>query len=240
MAAAHRPQQHLDWDEQFTRVSDQDAKGKGKARIVEVDGDLDKAFQQLSTEDKTKEASQPDYMAEFQKYVKRCIGVVALSLLGDFRTWAKSNVEGQDPSALSKWEAEVQQILQAQREEGEQFGEQDLNHDYGATMKEAWETRYGAELDPDFAEKQMRLHFDDDGFPILPEYKFGGSPMFLFLESVTKFASAIRTEQPECCDPWARVACQSEGVLGEQWFLVRSGFDARSCNPEGRTWRRWL
>lgn len=47
----------------------------------------------------------------------------------------------------------------------------DLGHDYGASMQQAWESGVG-----DLQEKDLgtsRVTFDDEGIPILGDYIFG-------------------------------------------------------------------
>ena len=75
---------------------------------------------------------------------------------------------------MARWEAEFNQLMSAQREDGED----DL--DYTETMKEAWEGGMGrfGDLGKDREDESDLggLRFDDDGAPILGEYVFGMSP----------------------------------------------------------------
>lgn len=63
---------------------------------------------------------------------------------------------------MSKWESEFNQLMSAQRDE--------LDHDYGSVMQQAWENGLGnfsaADLD-------AGLQFDSEGIPMLGEYAFG-------------------------------------------------------------------
>jgi peroxin-5 len=64
---------------------------------------------------------------------------------------------------MSKWESEFNQLMSAQRD--------DLDHDFGGAMKEAWESGVG-----DFSEniaEDKYFKFDSEGMPILSEYTFG-------------------------------------------------------------------
>lgn len=62
---------------------------------------------------------------------------------------------------LAKWESEFNQLMTAQREE--------LEHDYGRAMQDAWESGIG-----DFTDKAHdNPNFDELGYPILSEYIFG-------------------------------------------------------------------
>lgn len=58
---------------------------------------------------------------------------------------------------LAKWEAEFNQLMNAQRDDAE--------YDYGAAMQQAWESGQG--------ETSQAMTFDDDGMPILGKYIFG-------------------------------------------------------------------
>lgn len=64
----------------------------------------------------------------------------------------------------AKWEAELNQLMQAQREE--------LELEYGQSMREAWESGMG-QYDGDTLPDPMK--FDDEGVPILDAYTFGKS-----------------------------------------------------------------
>lgn len=64
------PQSMVNWDQEFSRVAD-DVKGKGKARIVEVDSTttgLEDAFRELSAAE-GQTASSEDHMSDFEKCV---------------------------------------------------------------------------------------------------------------------------------------------------------------------------
>lgn len=62
---------------------------------------------------------------------------------------------------LAKWEAEFNQMMNAQRDE--------LDLDYGSAMQQAWEN--GGNFPETSLDKP--LQFGDDGLPILDPYKFG-------------------------------------------------------------------
>lgn len=66
-----------------------------------------------------------------------------------------------NPEEITKWEAEFNQLMNAQREDGE--------WDYAAAMQHAWEEGPG-QLDDTFAHN---LKFDDEGLPNLDPYVFG-------------------------------------------------------------------
>ena len=77
---------------------------------------------------------------------------------------------------LAKWESEYQQVLQSQREAGEELGWQDGEHDFGEEMKRAWETNQGVGLGGDMGLAPLENSLDEartSHLPILPAYEFG-------------------------------------------------------------------
>jgi len=60
---------------------------------------------------------------------------------------------------MAKWEAEFSQLMNAQREELE---------DYGTSMQKAWEGGVG-----DYNGASQGIKFDGEGIPILGDYPFG-------------------------------------------------------------------
>lgn len=50
---------------------------------------------------------------------------------------------------------------------------EDLDHDYGASMQQAWESGIGDFQESGLGEKPMR--FDNEGLPVLGLYVFGQS-----------------------------------------------------------------
>src|ERR1700726_1768003 len=63
-----------------------------------------------------------------------------------------------ETAEIAAWEAQMEQLLSAEREE--------LEHDYGADMQRAWNTNSNA-----FQEDALQL--DDAGYPVLSSYTFG-------------------------------------------------------------------
>lgn len=152
---SHQPQ--LDWDQEFSKVSEDDVKGKGKAK-ADVD-DLEERFKALAARDEAQRMAEfeghPDYMRDFEKI------------------WNQSlHPPSKDLEEIAKWESDYQQVLQAHREEIE--GLRDADFDYGADIQRAWEQRYGRGLTADMNERQDtdRPFFDPLGVPNLPEYTF--------------------------------------------------------------------
>ncbi|KAJ6500063.1 hypothetical protein C8R47DRAFT_1110301 [Mycena vitilis] len=76
---------------------------------------------------------------------------------------------------LAKWEAEFNQLMSAQRDE--------LDHDYGTAMQNAWEGGVG-----DFSEdaESRALKFDEEGIPTLTNYIFEQNNKFIGPEAPTR------------------------------------------------------
>jgi len=66
------------------------------------------------------------------------------------------------PEEMAKWEAEFNQLMNAQREDGE--------WEYSTSMQRAWEEGVATELDDSFTHN---MKFDHEGLPILGPYVFG-------------------------------------------------------------------
>ncbi|KAG8985369.1 Peroxisomal membrane signal receptor PTS1, partial [Tulasnella sp. 427] len=150
-------QPQLDWDQEFSKVSEADAKGKGKAK-EDVD-DLEERFKALAAHDEAQRLAEteghPGYMREFEQIWNRSL-----------------HPPSADLEEIAKWESDYRQVLQAHREEIE--GLRGADFDYGADLQRAWEQRYGRGLDSDFNERTEtdRPFFDPLGIPNLPEYTF--------------------------------------------------------------------
>ncbi|KAH8119266.1 TPR-like protein [Phellopilus nigrolimitatus] len=69
---------------------------------------------------------------------------------------------------IARWEAEFHQLMQAQREE--------LDIDYGASLRESWENGMGA-FDADSVPQGMK--FDEEGIPQLGPYVFDAENKYL-------------------------------------------------------------
>lgn len=70
-----------------------------------------------------------------------------------------------NPEEMAKWEAEFNELINKQRDDGE--------WDYSTAMQNAWEEG-GAQLNDMFAHN---LTFDQDGIPVLDPYVFGLFPL---------------------------------------------------------------
>jgi peroxin-5 len=71
-----------------------------------------------------------------------------------------------NPEEIAKWEAEFNELMNTQRQEGE--------WDYATAMQNAWEES-GADSNDTFA---RNLKFDQEGLPILDPYVFGLFPLY--------------------------------------------------------------
>ena len=72
------------------------------------------------------------------------------------------------PEEMAKWEAEFNQLMNAQREDGE--------WDYSTAMQRAWEEGV-TDLDDSFTHN---MKFDHEGLPILDSYAFGSSSLVFY------------------------------------------------------------
>ena len=85
-----------------------------------------------------------------------------MSLIQTFRVWEQ--LQNSDlpppPEEMAKWEAQFNQMMNAQRE--------DLDFDYEGMMQNAWENMAKS----DFS-NEPALEFDEQGIPALGEYVFG-------------------------------------------------------------------
>jgi len=66
------------------------------------------------------------------------------------------------PEEMAKWEAEFNQLMNAQRDDGE--------WEHSTAMQRAWEEGIAAESDDSFTHN---MKFDQEGLPILDPYVFG-------------------------------------------------------------------
>lgn len=164
-------------------VADQ---GKGKAR----EADFEAAFAQIveslgTTESQTSRIEEVDdsvteiqdalknvslkagevdgeQSSDFQKYVNYIMVVSPNSQMESSRVWDQLQNSDLPPPKedIAKWEAEFSQLMNAQRDELE---------DYGNNMQTAWEGGIG-NYDENFGEA---IKFDGEGIPLLGDYVFG-------------------------------------------------------------------
>jgi hypothetical protein len=133
-------------------------------------------------------------------------------------------IKSDDVDSFATYEAEFQQWMDAQREDGE--------YDYGVGLQQAWEGGLG-----DVLGETSGISFDEEGLPNLGIYQFGRSLM-----------QDYGHQQPSDFQHRAREPlCIGECILNDQvvsrrgkivtfWRRLahRGSTAARSCNPEGR------
>ncbi|KAM6502067.1 hypothetical protein JOM56_002044 [Amanita muscaria] len=130
-------------------------KGKGKSREIDFEAAFDQvtaslASTQLNTS-RIEEVKENDDVAGEGKFD-----------LDQYLSRIEQN-SSSDPSLedAAKWEAEINQLMSAQRDE----------LDYGASMQEAWENGIG-DFSNDTQLPSTFIRFDDEGLPILDDYVF--------------------------------------------------------------------
>ncbi|KAJ7683250.1 hypothetical protein B0H17DRAFT_1205307 [Mycena rosella] len=117
---------------------------------------------------------------------------------------------------MAKWEAEFNQLMSSQREE--------MEHDYGAAMQNAWEGGVG-----DFSEdaESKALKFDSEGIPILSEYIFEQSNKYLGPETSTSSPLAD-----------AKALLEQNGSLSEASLLLEAAIQKGELGEGG--YEAWI
>ncbi|KAJ7747387.1 hypothetical protein B0H16DRAFT_931027 [Mycena metata] len=117
---------------------------------------------------------------------------------------------------LAKWEAEFNQLMSAQRD--------DLDYDYGAAMKSAWEGGIG-----DFSEdlESSGLKFDPEGIPTLGDYIFEQSNKYLGPDAPTR---SHLTE--------AKALLEQNGSLSEAALLLEAAIQKGEFGEGG--YESWI
>ncbi|KAK1235744.1 Peroxisomal membrane signal receptor PTS1 [Marasmius sp. AFHP31] len=116
---------------------------------------------------------------------------------------------------LAKWEAEFNQLMNAQRDE--------LETDYGSAMQKAWEN--GGSFPESFVDKP--LQFGDDGLPILDSYKFESENKYL--DPSTSSSSML--EQ-------AKALLEQNGSLSEAALLLEAAIQKGDLGEGG--YEAWI
>ena len=107
---------------------------------------------------------------------------------------------------MARWEAEFNQLMTAQREDGEE------TLDYDEAMKEAWEKGLGNYGDSYRNDDDGRLRFDEDGAPILGNYVFGVSILVPPPGVVHIPNSFLRTNQQISCGSTTILSFSCQGT----------------------------
>ncbi|THH09396.1 hypothetical protein EW145_g2051 [Phellinidium pouzarii] len=116
---------------------------------------------------------------------------------------------------ISKWEAELKQLMQAQREE------HDL--DYGSSMQEAWESGMGLYDNDNLPEGTK---FDDEGIPQLGSYVF---------DPENKHLASVDTHS---CLEQAKYLLENNGSLSEAALLLEAAIQKGDLGKDG--YEAWI
>ncbi|KAF9452729.1 TPR-like protein [Macrolepiota fuliginosa MF-IS2] len=139
-------------------------KGKGKSR----EADFEAAFAQIAAslqEQSSRIEEVKDGVDDINEAMEKTKLHENSTSETDFqKVWEELQASELPPPEgdMAKWEAEFNQLMNAQRDE--------LEDDYGSSMQKAWETNLG-----DFSTDSVpggRIEFDDEGVPVLEPYIF--------------------------------------------------------------------
>jgi peroxin-5 len=164
------------------------AEKQGSARIEEISESdevegLSSAMEGATLEHSKGEQSKTEDVLgdDFQKCALRCTPITSVRTDArcilftahsprSFRVWEHLQMSDQPPQQedMTRWEAEFNQLMTAQREDGE------TGFDYAESMQKAWESGFAdGALGKEGVTSNMGLRFDDEGAPILGNYVFG-------------------------------------------------------------------
>ncbi|KAJ7496031.1 hypothetical protein B0H11DRAFT_2155850 [Mycena galericulata] len=195
--------------------------GKGKSR----EADFEAAFAQIV-------AAHPQAQAETARIVEVESGATGLEEVLDKttledrngtnsefkRVWDQLQNSDLPPPEedIAKWEAEFNQLMSSQRDE--------LDHDYGAAMQNAWEGGIG-----DFSEdaESKALKFDAEGIPTLGEYIFEQNNKYLGSDSPSRSHLAE-----------AKALLEQNGSLSEAALLLEAAVQKGELGEGG--YEAWI
>ena len=134
---------------------------------------------------------------------------------------------------LAKWESEFNQLMTAQREE--------LEHDYGKAMQDAWESGTSEFTDKGFDNPK----FDELGYPILTEYVFGEAH-FPFLHAYKVPEGELEKNNPflQPSTPTrsplseAKALLERNGSLSEAALLLEAAIQTGELGDQG--YEAWI
>ena len=136
---------------------------------------------------------------------------------------------------MAKWEAEFSQVMSAQREE--------LDFDFGGDMQKAWENGLGNYQGSSSGAPPLK--FDDDGLPILGEYKFGPCNWFFeqlcyltlrYLETNNKYLDPSNSSISALND--AKALLDQGGSLSEAGLLLEAAIQKGDLGEGG--YEAWI
>ena len=151
--------------------------------------------------------------------------------MDDDRLWNDFQISGDLPREdLASWEAEFNRSMNSQRE--------DLEHDYGDAMQQAWTDGIGDFHEDGFTEG---VKFDVDGLPVLGEYVFGTCQFyshFVFLtdssvDQNNKYLGSTHSPLSE-----AKALLEQNGSLSEAALLLEAAIQKGELGEGG--YEAWI
>ncbi|KAJ7045695.1 hypothetical protein C8F04DRAFT_1065827 [Mycena alexandri] len=191
--------------------------GKGKSR----EADFEAAFAQIAAAQAQVETARIEEVQDGATGLEEALEQTKIedASAPEFkRVWDQLQNSDLPPPKedLAKWEAEFNQLMSAQRD--------DLDYDYGAAMKSAWEGGIG-----DFSEdlESSPLKFDPEGIPTLSDYVFEQNNKYLGPEAP---ARSHLTE--------AKALLEQNGSLSEAALLLEAAIQKGEFGEGG--YESWI
>ncbi|KAF9506187.1 hypothetical protein BS47DRAFT_1385656 [Hydnum rufescens UP504] len=169
------PEYAVDWESEFSKLSETAPQDKGKGRLVEVDeegkalGALEDILANTSISEKPPaEGDLDEYLKSFERQRFSILWTCESLIWFNCRVWDEIKSENaRDPAELSKLEAEYRQLLQQNSE---------LDDTSALLERQEWD---GAGVDMDGLDSDFGMNsvnsmtrFDENGVPILDQYAF--------------------------------------------------------------------
>ncbi|KAG6903062.1 hypothetical protein C0995_006249 [Termitomyces sp. Mi166 len=201
-------------------VPDTIGKGKGKAREVDFEAAFAQVAASLSPAQEIASGivEVSDDVTELEDAMKAAS--LETSAAGtDFKqVWDQLQNSDLPPPKedVAKWEAEFNQLMSDQRDE--------LDHDYGATIQNAWESGVGDFNGTNLGEQPLK--FDAEGIPILGEYVFEPNNKYMDI-SITR--SLLND---------ARALLEQNGSLSEAGLLLEAAIQKGELGEGG--YEAWI
>ncbi|KAK7035448.1 Peroxisomal membrane signal receptor PTS1 [Paramarasmius palmivorus] len=196
-------------------------KGKGKNREADFEAAFDQYAASLTPVEK--EQSRIVELNDSVTNIEEAMKSASLNegeLGTDFRkVWdhlQKSEIPPPKED-LAKWEAEFNQLMNAQRDE--------LDYDYGSVMQEAWEN--GQKGITETVPGDKPLQFGEDGLPVLEPYTF--EPENKYLDPSTSSSSMLAQ---------AKALLEQNGSLSEAALLLEAAIQKGELGEGG--YEAWI
>ncbi|KIM45315.1 hypothetical protein M413DRAFT_441996 [Hebeloma cylindrosporum] len=189
--------------------------GKGKAREADFEAAFAKIAESLGPEEtQTSRIEEVDErVTEIEEKLKNAtLNAGEDEDLNFQKVWDQLQNSDLPPPKedMAKWEAEFSQLMNAQREELE---------DYGTNMQKAWEGGVG-----DYAGPSQGVKFDGEGIPILGDYLFEKNNKYLESESRSYLSDA-------------KQLLESNGSLSEAALMLEAAIQRGELGEGGfETW----